>query len=679
VLPGGPYSLLESGGARDDQSLVSVDSIATLIFDGDLKEACVGDYARCVYLEERISLSSPPVSADEVPTICLTMIVRNEAAIIERALERACSLVDAVCICDTGSTDSTREKAKAFLEKRGMDGVVFRLPFRDFGYNRTVSWLAARGLGTYQLFLDADHLLEVAPAFDKASLTAPSYLVQQTTHGCSYWNLRLGRDDGIVGCEGLTHEFWKPVAAAPPDQLTTLFINDIGDGGAKADKFVRDTALLERQLLYTPECPRTWFYLANTHRDRGDGESAIKAYRKRIALGGWPEEVWCSHLNIGRCNKRLGETDKAVGAWLDAYEVDSARIENLMDIIVHYREQKKFVLAARFCELALTAAAARQANPRLLFVEETAYRWRLDYEISIIQYYLGSSGAHLRPTADRALWRLLRRAPVPREHLVANCFFYATVLDEKPKQALTASPDDRELKPAWICTAPAPDGMFTISGWLDKEGRTTMLWSQTNQSDSVIGVLPAPGCGDDPPRIVVGEDLTLVTQVGDSILGHTIWVAHRQLSPAFSISGPGAEGGMESFALMGTSPHHVRSWYPFASEAASESSGGTADPLWRGTRPIAQCNTLERGPLWMLRLEKNNDEALYAVTTCDPKLPEKGAVSRAFRFPRKEDVCCGFWVEDQTLCVVSTNAPGKCELRKMEMSKLEWMPVEECV
>ena len=41
--------------------------------------------------------------------LALNMIVKNEGKIIERLLTSVLPIVDTYCICDTGSTDNTKE------------------------------------------------------------------------------------------------------------------------------------------------------------------------------------------------------------------------------------------------------------------------------------------------------------------------------------------------------------------------------------------------------------------------------------------------------------------------------------------------------------------------------------------------------------------------------------------
>ena len=52
----------------------------------------------------------------KTPTICLNMIVKNESKIIFRLLETVLPIIDTYCICDTGSTDMTKELIKEFFD-----------------------------------------------------------------------------------------------------------------------------------------------------------------------------------------------------------------------------------------------------------------------------------------------------------------------------------------------------------------------------------------------------------------------------------------------------------------------------------------------------------------------------------------------------------------------------------
>ena len=64
-------------------------------------------------------------------SLCLNMIVRNEARVIERCLDSVYPLIEHWVIVDTGSTDDTQERIRRRLA--GIPGQLHQRPWKDFG------------------------------------------------------------------------------------------------------------------------------------------------------------------------------------------------------------------------------------------------------------------------------------------------------------------------------------------------------------------------------------------------------------------------------------------------------------------------------------------------------------------------------------------------------------------
>jgi glycosyltransferase involved in cell wall biosynthesis len=369
--------------------------------------------------------------------ICLNMIVKNESKIICRLLESVLPLIDSYCICDTGSTDDTIEIIERFFEGTDIRGKIVKEPFRDFGYNRTFALEQCHSMenADYILLLDADMILWMDPAIPahqfKRSLVEDVYHMFQGSHAFYYKNVRIIKNRSGMSYWGVTHEYVKTIPGSTTGDLpkTAIFINDIGDGGSKTEKFERDIRLLSKGLEENPDNDRYTFYLANSYKDAGQLQNAIDTYKKRIAIGCWHEEVWYSYYMMGKCYRDLGDHASAIHAWMEGYNFYKDRVENLYEIVNYYRCRGNNDMAYTFYTLA-HQQTHQKTHFDHLFLQKDVYDYKLDYELSIIGYYCNWSKydtikASMKvlacPTADEGTLK----------NVLSNYKFYTTALISK--------------------------------------------------------------------------------------------------------------------------------------------------------------------------------------------------------------------------------------------------------
>lgn len=318
--------------------------------------------------------------------LCLNMIVKNESKIIERLLSSVLSIVDCYCICDTGSTDDTADKIRKFMEAAGKPGEVYTEVFKNFGYNRSHALDRATRWGEYALLLDADMRLQIG-TFKPDMLGAyDGYSIIQSAGNMDYYNMRIVRTGVGVKCVSPTHEYYDFPSGRNQTRLSKeiLYIQDIGDGGCKSDKFERDIRLLTEGLKEEPKNHRYHFYLANSYRDLGRHAEAIEWYKKRVELGGWIEEVFYAAYECGNCYAKLGDMANAVFWWLNAYNYHPKRSESLYEITKYYREIGKQATAQIFCSLGLSIPFPKDD---VLFIKTPIYEYLFTYEQSILSCY----------------------------------------------------------------------------------------------------------------------------------------------------------------------------------------------------------------------------------------------------------------------------------------------------
>src|SRR5664279_2126140 len=100
--------------------------------------------------------------------ICLSMIVKNESAVIERCLRSVKPWIHAWAISDTGSSDGTQDIVRKFMAD--LPGELIERPWVDFSTNRNQALELACKYGDYALIIDADEILEADKDFAWSAL-----------------------------------------------------------------------------------------------------------------------------------------------------------------------------------------------------------------------------------------------------------------------------------------------------------------------------------------------------------------------------------------------------------------------------------------------------------------------------------------------------------------------------
>ncbi|WP_435016236.1 glycosyltransferase [Tundrisphaera sp. TA3] len=335
-------------------------------------------------------------------TICLGMIVKDEAPVIRRCLESVRPHIDSWVIADTGSTDGTQDLVRDALGD--LPGVLLQRPWVDFAHNRNEVLDAARPFGSYTFTIDADETLEIDRGFRRPPLVADSYDLTVHYGSTCYHRKQLVRSALPWKYKGVLHEYLTCPEARTEAHLPGLRTIVTHDGARAHDPLTyrRDALLLERALLDEPDDPRNVFYLAQSYRDAGDLDLAIRNYRRRAAMGGWAEELWYASFQIAALQERRGDPwPEVLAAYLVAFERSPDRAEPLYKIGMHYQALREFHTAQMFFRRALDVPPP---DPRRLFVWRTIYDYLLELEYGVTLYYTGGHDEAIA-VADRLLAR----------------------------------------------------------------------------------------------------------------------------------------------------------------------------------------------------------------------------------------------------------------------------------
>ena len=321
-------------------------------------------------------------------TLCLSMIVKNEAPVIRRCLDSVRPLIDHWVIVDTGSTDGTQQIVREHMQ--GVPGELYERPWQDFAHNRSEALELARPHADYSLIVDADDVIEAPKGYTLPRLKADAYFLDIDHPPVRYQRMQVVSNAKPWRYRGVLHEFLACEGAGPAGKLPLLYRMNF-DGARRRDPktFERDARVLAAAL-ETETDPflkaRYTFYLAQSCRDSGDRERALDLYLARAGMGYWQEEVYVSLLEAARLMERLGRPEQQViDAYLKAAAAGPRRIEALHG-------------AARYCRLhgrdqegyGHAKAGLRIKKPSDgLFVENWIHDWGMQDEYSILCHQVG--------------------------------------------------------------------------------------------------------------------------------------------------------------------------------------------------------------------------------------------------------------------------------------------------
>lgn len=315
-------------------------------------------------------------------TICLSMIVKNEAHVIKRALDSAAPYVNSICVVDTGSTDGTqrilKNLAKTWLYER---------PWVNFAHNRQEALELARPLADYILFLDADDILTAPPNFvwPLWPELLPGYSIPVEYGDTTYSRCALIRSDAPWYWEGVLHEYLNSKIPLEQGTLDQPRIKVIGGGARSKDPetYKKDAALLEAALAAEPDNARYAFYLAQSYKDSGELTKALEMYQRRSFMAGWVEETWFARYQVGVVKEWLQQDPTK--DYLNAFLYRPTRMEPLYQLAKYHRLRNEHALGYLY---ALHGDEIRCPNDKL-FVDRSIYDWRNYEELALNAYYVG--------------------------------------------------------------------------------------------------------------------------------------------------------------------------------------------------------------------------------------------------------------------------------------------------
>lgn len=343
------------------------------------------------------------------PTICLSMIVKDEASVICRCLDSVRPIIDHWIIVDTGSTDGTQDIIRAAMAD--LPGALVERPWVDFASNRNEALKLARRHGDYVLIIDADDELIIPDGFTMPKLREAGYRLEIIDAQTRYWRNQLVSSRKNWRYRGVLHEFLScPGVSATPILPLAMRRGDDGARHRDTSADARDIAVLEGALAVETDpfmIARYTMYLGTTYDAAGEHRKALDCFLKRIDLGGWDEEVYFNLLMAAVNAERVGEpTDKVLQLYDQAISVIPARSEARHGASRYCRERKRFAEGYRYAEAGLGLELPSEG----ISLNPWVYEYGLLDEFAVNAYHIGQYGA-----CGHACLKILGKTNIPND------------------------------------------------------------------------------------------------------------------------------------------------------------------------------------------------------------------------------------------------------------------------
>jgi len=331
-------------------------------------------------------------------TVCLTMIVKNEAHIIEGTLTHLLRYVnfDYWVISDTGSTDTTREIIKNFFAVRGISGELVEHTWQDFGYNRTKAFESAYNKTDYVFVWDADDEIHGEFRFPE-HLVADSYkFTFGNADGMRYSRPQLFNNRKRWCYKGVLHEYancLEPCSA--PQTIVGPYYFISGRRGHRSkdpNKYLNDALILEKAAATAlaaadPLYNRYIFYCAQSYNSCGQHEKAIEYYKKALTLELWMQEKYVACYEIYNHYEHLKRGIEGLSYLVESYKYDKTRIEGVYRLIQYYCIQGSADIAYMYYTLIQDFFENKYDPAKLgdkLFAKKAEYEFYLPYYMIIV-------------------------------------------------------------------------------------------------------------------------------------------------------------------------------------------------------------------------------------------------------------------------------------------------------
>lgn len=376
-------------------------------------------------------------------TICLNMIVKNEAHIVVKTLTNLTKYIkfDYWVISDTGSTDSTKELIIDFFKEKNIPGELIENPWRDFAYNRTIAIEHAHNKTDYVFIFDADD--EIIGDFTLPdTMDKDLYIFQYGKHNIKYTRPQLFNNRIKWKYVGVLHEYIESLNPTTSSEIINgnyYFLSGReGNRNKDPEKYYKDAIILEKAFYDTANDNNKYlhsryaFYCAQSYRDSNIIPKSIEFYKKVLELQGWLEEKYISCMRI---YDMLENKEEGLYYLDKASEYNSNRIECIYRLVNYYLLKNECQKAYKYYKRIQNYYENEYLNDgiktKCLFINTSEYNFYLPYNMIIVSDKINNRSIGIKMYEIIFKYKFLDTTQFFITHLFNNLkLFYKEVTDK---------------------------------------------------------------------------------------------------------------------------------------------------------------------------------------------------------------------------------------------------------
>lgn len=336
-------------------------------------------------------------------SMCFATMCKNEEHCIKDTLESVYKYIDYWVVCDTGSTDRTKEIVREFFAEKGIPGELIEHEWVGFDHNKSLMMESAYNKSDYVMHLDADDWLMGDFSFTEGDAGSDLYFMK-VKRGGSEWkayiifNNRLrwkfcGVAHTILKCLDKEH----PAVADISERESYISGEERGSRMFDPKKYFIDAEKLKRQFFDTLlEDPyglnrRSAFYTAQSYMDCGMFHESIKWNRLYLNLQDtWDEERFEAQMRISLCMINLKyENQIIINEMEKAMDIFPDRVEPLYHLGKYLVGKEEYEKAYPYLLRGTKIDFSSVKDKYILFLNESCYGKNLYDDLSVSCFWLG--------------------------------------------------------------------------------------------------------------------------------------------------------------------------------------------------------------------------------------------------------------------------------------------------